>query len=270
MTRVMLLIILCSCSAVNHKRMIAGNAIDLLTDESFSRFSLERLEGFKSNNELNRFVLHCFKGETSKGLELLQGKLSEHRTKSTYWNNIGTCYKNANNLEKSMFFYNLALTKVKTKLEEAQITNNIAIVLFKMNHHQKSFEFFNIAANLQPNAKTPLFNIALIMIKYGHNNKAIKLLSKLNQHNPKDPSIRSALAQVLVFTNKLSQAIKIYQTLTVQEQKKPMNAFYFSYALHNLGQAKRALIVFNERDRSGEFKFKLVAKKIKKILEGRG
>jgi Tfp pilus assembly protein PilF len=258
---------LVSCGSSKKTRSIATSEMDLLAKESYSRFTGMRLEKSSFGKDIDGAIKLCHSGDVSDGLEQLNNLLAQNRNKVNYWNSIGTCYMLDKMLQKAMFFYNIALSKAKNRKEKSRVQNNIGIVLFKMNHEQSAYEYFEQALKNNPKAHTPKLNKSLVLIKYGQNKNAIKILTKLLSENRNDPSVLSALASAHLFEGDIRFAMSIYQRMSQTEVKRPINAFYYSYALSKSGRDKEALKVFKSRERSGEFEYKLVAKKIKQYLE---
>lgn len=258
---------LVSCGSSKKTRSIATSEMDLLAKESYSRFTGMRLEKSSFGKDIDGAIKLCHSGDVSDGLEQLNNLLAQNRNKVNYWNSIGTCYMLDKKLQKAMFFYNIALSKAKNRKEKSRVQNNIGIVLFKMNHEQSAYEYFEQALKNNPKAHTPKLNKSLVLIKYGQNKNAIKILTKLLSENRNDPSVLSALASAHLFEGDIRFALSIYQRMSKTEVKRPINAFYYSYALSKSGRDKEALKVFKSRERSGEFEYKLVAKKIKQYLE---
>lgn len=263
----LLTILLASCSSFNKSRTIASSEMDLLKDESYSRFTLERLESISTEKISQSQLQLCHQGKVDSALDNLKNHLADQKDSAEYWNAIGVCYLLNNDTQKSYFYFNIALTKSKNKKVESQITNNIAITLYKMQHFAQAYTLLEKAIKLDKSAVTPLYNKALINLKFGQTKEAINIFASLHQKNPKDQTIISTLASAYVLNNNINKSVKYFRLLTIDQTKNPFIAFYYSYALSKSGESNKALEIFNSRERSGDFEFKLVAKKMKKFLE---
>lgn len=178
----MLLFMLVSCASKKNIEFLDSNRDDL-NRESLSRKELSSKEKDFSKNLLSS----CYKNSNYDVKTSSRKKLDILKESFFYWSSIGSCYLHQDQPQKALFFYKIALSKVKTKAQKAIYFNNLGVYYTKVNRLNLAIEIFFDSIENNKSYKTPHMNLAMIYTQFGLNKKARNQLSYFR--GSKDPHI---------------------------------------------------------------------------------
>jgi tetratricopeptide (TPR) repeat protein len=240
---------------------------DLLSGESFIRYSEPRLENLNTNKNYTA-ISFCHNGDVEKGLEQLKEKYSEAKLDPEYWNNIGTCYYLKGDISKAKFYYNTAISTAKDKnLAYPFALNNLGVMYLKLRQYELAYESFSNARKLSPDSLTPVFNLAQFHLSFAEYNNAYEILLSLYQKNPKDVDILSSLGTLHLYKKDYNTAISYFSKIQNEHLNRADIATHYAMALYQIGDYEKAILIVKE-SKTGEIEqFKAISKELEALLE---
>ncbi len=151
----------------------------------------EEISLLNADIEYEESLLLLTQGQYHLALDKLL-KLSE---KTDWWNIfylVGISYKNLNDTEEAVKYFELAIKKGG---EDATLYNELAIAYFTLGDVQKALDNLNIGLEIDPNNFELYFNIGLVYEQLGLLENAIENIEKAYSINP-DTQIQKHLERL--------------------------------------------------------------------------
>jgi tetratricopeptide (TPR) repeat protein len=252
-----------SCSTVHENRRIASASMDFFAEESFFRWSDERLDGVK-NNAVR--VLDCYQGRSSDVLKTYSTSYSSEVNNPFYWIHVGNCFFMKNLFLKAEFFYRMALADAKLDRVKSVASNNLGLIYLKYRLWEKAREYFHQSISLGKNYKIPFFNLSQLYIQFGLYDKAIELLTSPIFRDHKDVDILHSLANIYLFKGEYEISNRYFKMIPSEYFQREDIAASYSIYLIAIKNFSKASAVMEARKRSHVHELTLISQKIQDLL----
>ncbi len=250
-----------ACSSQNFSHKIESNDHDLLSEESFMRYSTQRIDYLdsKSNDIISKSLLACHQHKFIKGMSALEYEMQNFKSNPFYWNALGTCYSLKKEFNKALFFFGIgkeSLEKIKDQTKyfaEAMIENNIGLIHLNFHRYNESYDCFKKASSLAPSLITPKFNIAQLYIEFGENDKALELLKSLSSINLSDVDVLYSLSLVYLRNNDLKNSYSMVKKIKNDYLNRPDIVGLYAYNLMLNKEYPAAKEILEKRSYASDF-----------------
>jgi len=240
------LLFLFSCASQGLKTQLSSSKEDVLSEESFMRYSTERHREMisKDSSIINQALSSCHQGKIEQGRNLLVNTMNKHRENPFYWNAVANCYSLEKNYPKALFYYDMSQAlNNKAKVSQAMIHNNKAYILMKLRHFEQAKSELQEAIKLAPELKTPRYNFAQLNIQFGHIDLAEKDLRMLLRLAPEDIDVLAALGVVALYLNQPQQARQIFEKIPDRLRRREDVAIHYAISLYQSGEIEQSRAV---------------------------
>lgn len=258
------LLILSSCAVTRHTLRTDQAAQDTFREESFLRYSPQRLEQFK--NTPYTALAKCHQGDTGIGLRMLRKQAFVQKDQPFYWNQVGMCYFIAKDYQKATFYFDLSLKKSGIHPYVPAI-NNLGVLYLHLNHHQQALDHFKRAHQHNRLLMVPLFNLSQIYLTFHSLTPAKKILEKLYRRNNQDTEVIYSLGSLYLLEGNLTRADQLWKSIPDDRRKREDIALMRSLTLYQQKKYEQALSVLEEQDFGQFLSVKSSALKLRELLE---
>ncbi|HLE11591.1 MAG TPA: tetratricopeptide repeat protein [Bacteriovoracaceae bacterium] len=205
---------------------------DVLSRETLGKIQLYNLDKIDDvGDEMGNAAGHCYRGKYQEADRLFDAIYEKYREHPGYWNQIGICFFQRNDLRSAMLYFNKALS---IKGSYAPAINNLGVLYIKKGKEQNAALAFEEAIKNHKYSRTPKFNLAQLYLKYGHVDKAHKLFMELYTFNGKDVDVLNAIANIHLLRGKNQEAKKYFEMIDAQMFKQPYIGINYAYTLKTL------------------------------------
>lgn len=221
------------CSQYKIETDLSTAKEDVLSKESFLRYSSDRIEkAIKVNKELSGVAL-CHDGDIKGGQEVLKKKLETKKDSPDYWNQVGTCFYLSHQFVKAEYFYQMSLQMAaKKKKAYAPAHNNLGVIYLSQRHFKSAFIEFKKALKIQRSFQTPRYNLAHLYLQFGQNEKALTEFKFLSRLAPKDPGILSGIATSYALLGNVKLSLEYFSKIPKPFLSRPDVATHYAMALY--------------------------------------
>jgi tetratricopeptide (TPR) repeat protein len=261
MKKLLILIIFISgCSQYKIETDLSSSKEDVLSNESFLRYSSDRIEKAMVQNKSLSAIAHCHNGSIEKGQEILKSELDKRKDQADYWNQVGTCFYLNHQFVKAEYFYQLSLqTASKNKRDYAPAHNNLGVIYLRQRHFESAYSEFNKALKINKSFHTPRYNLAHLYLQFGQNEKGLNEFKYLSRTAAGDPGILAGIAISYTLLNDLKKALS-----------RPDVATHYAMALYQSKNYEQAFLILKNRQptqirsirRTGNILLKLIEKEL--------
>lgn len=262
----MALIFLASCSSSRINRQINDAEWDSLADESYMRWGEERLEKFADPKNT---VVKCYKGNTSKALDVYRKEYEKRGQQHYYWLHVGNCYFLDENWNKAEFFYRMTLEETKEPKIRSIALNNLGLIHFKHSQWDKGRDLIKDSMKLAPKFRVPKYNLSQLYLQFGHYDKAIELLDDSAFSGHKDIDVFFSLANAYLFKGDMKEAANYFSKIPKEHFRREDIAATYALFLLKKGDVDGAHEVMKKRDRSGVLEITNISQKIERMVASR-
>lgn len=227
------IIILCtiffvsSCSSGLTKRKVLKQH-DSLAGESLYR-SIDK--------ESKDPIAQCHQGNFDDALREIKEKFSHDSFE--YWYSSSNCYFLKNELKKSSFFIDIALTKASNNIEKSIVYNLKGLIFQKYNIHYQAHKLFEKAENLNPASRTIKLNIIFSLINRAQCPSALKKINEIPKNN--DIDLLTAEIHCLIKTNREKQAVAMINKIDPYYYQEDDLSLHLSYLLYKTQSYDKSL-----------------------------
>ena len=256
----------CATQHLSNKTTDAGS--DLFSEESFLRYSEDRLSNLKNGTFSS--VGKCHNNQISEGLLELRNNLEKNKKDPKYWNQIGMCYFLKKHFPKAEYFFNKSLGLNK---RYSPAINNLGVIRLKQRQYDTALQLFKKAQGKRAQNISALFNQVQIYLLFNQPELALGILNKLHSINPKDIEIQVNLAMTYLLMGKTKKSNQLFSNIPNQFLRREDIALGKALTLYlekDFYQAKETLdkmgfTTILAIKKSGQRLKHLVIKEIKKI-----
>lgn len=260
-----------SCSQVSMNQKIENANFDALKEESFMRYSSNRLN-ISNSSDIQKGLIECHSGDHSSGIDIIKSKYQEKKNNPTYWNNLGNCFFLSQDYYKALWSYNIAVSKTKKFNIISQ--NNIAVIMLNQN---KTKEAIGILKNVVSKSRNlaPKFNLAHSYLELGLLKSSNKIFRELYKYNKQDIDFVHGLALTETLSGRFKDSQKIISSIDYKDRDDfLLISALNNYSLGNYSQAQeileqQGLILSMNVKRSSKRLSSLIEKKIEEIEKRR-
>ncbi len=251
LTIVLTFILFHSC-AITRTTIIQKKEYDIFANESLKRISPDRrlllLQNEKNKHLTN--IINCYDNNIKKSLKNFKKDLNKHENDFEYWNQIGICYLQKNDLKKAKTFFSISLQMSNQKKEiNYSALNNIGIIQYRQKNYPAAKKSF-IEASRVNRTLVPIYNLSQLYLKFSLYSDAIKLLQSLYNINKSDLDILSSLATAHLLNNQLILATKFFKEIekaNTEYLKKGHISVFYALALYYSGDYKQAKDILEDQ-----------------------
>lgn len=242
LSRLILLILVVSCSHNGVKIGLENDNQDVLRQESYMRYGQSLYNELSdSKNPLQLALINCHQGKIEEGLKTLKSHLNDYEKSPLYWNAMGNCFYLKNDFVKANFYYDLGLERAKKdNLDKALITNNLGLISLKQRKYQTALNYFEEASRLAPQYLTPRYNKAQIFIQFYHLDEAKNILLTLLNRAKEDVDVLQSLGTISIHQGHNKQAIDYFEKIPLKIRKRQDIGLHYSLALYQHGKIEDA------------------------------
>ena len=259
MKRLILLILFTtSCSQYKIETDLSSSKEDVLSKESFLRYSSARIEKALVQNKELSAVAHCHDGSIEKGQELLKAELDARKDQEDYWNQVGTCFYLNHQFVKAEYFYQLSLqTASKNKTSYAPAHNNLGVIYLRQRHFESAYSEFNKALKINKAFQTPRYNLAHLYLQFGQNENGLNEFKYLSRSAPNDPGILAGKATSYTLLNDLKKALSYFSKIPRKFLSRPDVATHYAMALYQSKNYEQAFLILKHRVKNTQISHEL-------------
>lgn len=245
-----LILTLSSCAKMTLLSKIDDDKKDILKEESFIRYSSNRLIKIQDKSKSKQALVSCHKSDIKKGLRTLK-KESLKKNSSLIWNNIGTCYYLKENYIKAEFYfqYSLSISK-KEKIKNPLANNNLGLIAIRNRNYYMARDYFNKSLKESPMLLTPLYNLAQLNLEFSQIKKAQSILKKLYNINSNDKDIIASFGTSYLLVGNYQEAISYYEKIDIAAIRRTDIALHYSLALFESKKYEEANEILKVSNRS--------------------
>jgi len=256
------------CSQYKIETDLNSSKEDVLSNESFLRYSSSRIEkAIKANASLSGVAL-CHNGEIAEGQELLKKDLEKNKDNPDYWNQVGTCFYLAHQFVKAEYFYQLSIqTAQSNKIKYAPAHNNLGVIYLRQRHFEAAFAEFNQALKIKKSFQTPRYNLAHLYLQFGQNQKALMEFNYLARYAPNDPGILAGIATSYTLLGDLKKALSFFSKIPRKFVSRPDVATHYAMALYLAKDYEKAFLVLKNRQPTQIKAIRKTGKRLLKLIE---
>ncbi|MFT6070667.1 MAG: tetratricopeptide (TPR) repeat protein [Bacteriovoracaceae bacterium] len=272
MKKLLILIIFISgCSQYKIETDLSSSKEDVLSNESFLRYSSDRIEKAMVQNKSLSAIAHCHNGSIEKGQEILKSELDKRKDQADYWNQVGTCFYLNHQFVKAEYFYQLSLqTASKNKRDYAPAHNNLGVIYLRQRHFESAYSEFNKALKINKSFHTPRYNLAHLYLQFGQNEKGLNEFKYLSRTAAGDPGILAGIAISYTLLNDLKKALSYFSKIPRKFLSRPDVATHYAMALYQSKNYEQAFLILKNRQptqirsirRTGNILLKLIEKEL--------
>ncbi len=168
--------------------------------------------------------------------------LGKKQTLGAYFSNVGMVYYKGKQIEKAVFYLNLA-TAINTTSIEAH--NNLANIYSELKQTDKAIQHYNLALKADPGNMSTLYNLGLEYKQSGQVEQAIEAFLQAVQIDPFFTPGHQALAQLYLQKRKYFGALLHLQKLARLDPENFKTRITIGEVYLRLGQHQMALDRFN-------------------------
>ncbi len=238
-----------SCSNYKLETRIENKKDDVLSGESFLRYSSKRFEIVQAKkNIIQSAVTYCHQGQFKKGLEILKKEMKREQENPNYWNHLGTCYYLNNQLAKAKYYFLISLEKGQNKKGRKAFLpayNNLGLVFLKLRSYDDALENFKLADG-QGVLVTPKFNMLQLYLKFGQLEKAYGLAHLLFKKSPKDVDVITSLGTIHILKGEFSMAKKYFEKVEDKYLMREDISGHYAIVLFKLGKLEEAKLILQK------------------------
>ncbi|MEC7276818.1 MAG: CDC27 family protein [Bdellovibrionota bacterium] len=194
----------CGCATKHLASKVEQDKYDGFKEESFLRYTQDRLNGLDANKYAALSL--CHQKDFEEGLTTLRGQLKEKKKSADYWNQVGMCYFLREDYPKAEFYFNFSLEQDRNKNYAAAL-NNLGILKLKDRHFDEAITYFNKAK--RGGHKVPRFNLAQVFLEFNLVDKALIVLEDLHRSAQSDPDLLFSLASAYLMKGRTKNAMGI-------------------------------------------------------------
>lgn len=260
--------ILSGCSQYKIETDLTSTKEDVLSSESFLRYSSDRIEkAIKNNKELSG-VAHCHNGDIKEGQELLKKGLESNKENPDYWNQVATCFYLGHQFVKAEYFYQMSIQTAKSKkLKYAPAHNNLGVIYLRQRHFESAYAEFNKALKIKRSFQTPRYNLAHLYLQFGQNEKALAEFNYLSRSAPSDPGILAGIATSYTLLGDLKRGLSAFSKIPRKFVSRPDVATHYAMALYLAKDYEKAFLVLKGRQPTQIKAIRKTGKKLLKLIE---
>lgn len=263
---VILMLIISGCSQYKIETDITSTKEDVLSNESFLRYSTDRIEkAIKTNKALSGVAL-CHSGDIKGGQELLKKNLETNKNDADYWNQVGTCFYLNHQFVKAEYYYQLSLQKAG-KRKYAPAHNNLGVIYLRQRHFEAAYTQFTKALKINGRFHAPRFNLAHLYLQFGQNEDALQEFLILSRVTPKDPGIQAGLATTYTLMGSLKRALNTFATISRVHLTRPDVATHYALALYLAKDYEKAFLILKNRKPTQIKAIRKTGKRLLKLIE---
>ena len=252
------------CAGIKYGPKIKDTKDDVLSEESFIRYTNERIENLPEKSSFNQSK-KCHMGDISEGLEELKETFELNKDRPDYWNQLGTCFFLDENYTLATMYYKLSLEKAyklektsqkhKKRQQKLELSknknhflaiayNNLGVVLTYQGKFSQGLEHFQKARKKAPQFLTPQFNEGQLFLKFGLLDKAKERFYKLFHKSKTDVDILAGLGTIYMMKGRYKKALTFFSMIPPNFWGRPDIGINFAYTLllqKNLEKARDVL-----------------------------
>lgn len=269
MKKILLLILIISgCSQYKLETDLTSTKEDVLSRESFLRYSSDRIEkAIKVNKDLSGVAL-CHDGDISGGQEVLKKQLETKKDSPDYWNQVGTCFYLNHQFVKASYFYQLSLqTASKKKIKYAPAHNNLGVIYLRQRHFESAYAEFSKSLKIDSSFQTPRYNLAHLYLQFGQNEKGLNEFRFLSRLAPNDPGILAGIATSYTLLGNIKKSLSYFSKIPRKFLSRPDIATHYSMALYLAKDYERAFLVLKNSKPTQIKVIRRTGKKLLKLIE---
>lgn len=215
-------ILLTSCSTKFLTSKVSDPLKDTFKDESFLRYSEDRLEKLEKTSFKGLSL--CYQGKIAEGKETLLQELKERKEDPNYWNELGMCTFLEENYGKADFYFDLSLQKAKGGYFPPAL-NNKGILKLKLRHYEAALGYFKKSVGKRKEHLVPLFNMAQVYLQFNLLDQAGPILERIYEKNQKekldrDPDLLFSLGSVYLLKGQTKKAMSFFSEIPSGYQKR--------------------------------------------------
>ncbi len=265
---IILFIFLAGCSQYKIETDLNSTKENVLSNESFLRYSSSRIEKAIKENKSLSGVAHCHNGDIKEGQELLRNSLEKNKDNPDYWNQVGTCFYLAHQFVKAEYFYQMSIQTAKSKkIKYAPAHNNLGVIYLRQRHFESAFSEFNQALKIKRSFQTPRYNLAHLYLQFGQNQKALMEFNYLSRSAPNDPGILAGIATSYTLLGDLKKALSFFSKIPRKFISRPDVATHYAMALYLAKDYEKAFLVLKNRQPTQIKVIRKTGKRLLKLIE---
>lgn len=267
---IFLLFFISGCSQYKLQTNLSNAEEDVLSSESFLRYSSDRIKKAITINKSLSGVAHCHNGNIKKGKEILKKSLQENIKSPDYWNQVGTCYYLNHQLSKAEYFYQLSIQNSSLQsIKYAPAHNNLGVIFLKQRHFKAAYKEFKTALKINKSFQTPRYNLAHLYLQFGKNKKALQEFLLLSRSSPSDPGILAGLGTSYMLLGNLVKSLNYFSKIPRPFLGRPDIATHFAMALYLTKDYERAFLVLKGSQYTKIRSIRKAAKKLLSLIESK-
>ena len=216
---VTLTVLLVSCSGTPFLTVSDNRESNILFEESFFRFSHEKLSQFADQSPLSEALVECHKGNYKTGLNLFKKYYLKNKKSYKYWLQLGNCYYLQKSWSKAIYFYSLSKDLSK-KEDQGPFLNNLALIHLNFGNYDKAKDLLKKAVKINKRFLTPKYNLSQLFLQFGHFERARKILHGLHLKAPNDINVLASLSYVMLLNRQYNSSLDFLLKIKVEDRKR--------------------------------------------------